>query len=219
MKKLQKGGKTMVFLFGIILMIILSIVLLIFSKIGIEVIDFKFSSQTKRYFNQDYKVILKLYAFGCIPIFKMTITKEKLEKIKVKEKIENIDVNMLQKDPFFHKELLDAIKKVKIEIEKLNLNIEIGTENVILTAILVPVVSTIIAILLRKNGKCFENQIFIVSPVYQNKNLVNIAISGIFEMEMRHIITIIYRLIKKAKKGGKKYERTSHRRAYDYGYE
>ncbi len=209
----------MVFLFFIMIGVIVITGILIFSKIEIEVISLKFFSQAKRHFNQDYKMILKLYAFGLFPILKITFTKARLEKIKVKQKIEKIDVSMLQKDPFFHKELLDVIKKMNMNIEKLYLNIEIGTENAVLTSILVPAISTIIAVLLRKKVKKFENQVYIVNPVYQNQNLVNIAISGIFKIEMRHIITIIYRFLKKEKKGGKKYERTSHRRAYDYGYE
>ena len=106
-----------------------------------------------------------------------------------------------------------------IEIKNINLKIDIGTENAIWTSIIVPTISTTIAFLLRKMVKRFENQIFIMNPIYKNQNLVNLFISGIFEVKMRHIINIIYFLIKKEKKGVKKYERTSNRGPYDYGYE
>ena len=58
-----------------------------------------------------------------------------------------------------------------------------------------------------------------MNPVYQNQNLVNLSVSGIFEVKLRHIINIIYILNRKEKKGVKKYERTSNRGSYDYSYE
>ena len=91
-----------------------------------------------------------------------------------------------------------------------------GSRWFVLTAIIVPVISTMIALLLRKNMKRLENQTFIIHPIYQNQNLVNLSVSGIFEVKISHIINIIYIL---NRKGVKEYERTSNRRAYDYSYE
>ena len=82
----------MVFIFVLILII----VLLVFSRIRIEVINLKFSSQTKRHINKDYKVIIKLCILKKIPILKVNITKTKLEKMKIKEKIKNIDFKIIQ---------------------------------------------------------------------------------------------------------------------------
>ena len=64
--------------------------MLVFSRIRIEVINFKFSSQTKRHINKDYKVIIKLCILKKIPILKVNITKTKLEKMKIKEKIKDM---------------------------------------------------------------------------------------------------------------------------------
>ena len=62
-----------------------------------------------------------------------------------------------------------------------------------------------------------EDKIFYnVEPIYNSQNLINIAISGIFQIKMIHIINTIYVL---NKKGGIEYERTSNRRSYDYSYE
>ena len=115
------------------------------------------------------------------------------------------------------KNFFKAIKKINLKIEKLNLNMEIGTENATLTSVIVPAISTIIAIYLRKKIKNYENQTFIIQPVYQNQNLINIYISGIFEIKMIHIIDMLYMLNKKGEV--KNYERTSNRRTYDYSYE
>ena len=195
------------------------VVILFFSKIRIQIINFRFHSQMQRHINKDYKIVVRLYALSFIPIFKISITKEKLEKIKLKERIKNIDFKWLEDNKKIDKKMLGAIKKLNILIRDINLQVELGTENASLTAILVPAISTVIAIILRKKVKNFENQIFMIHPIYQNQNLVNLYISGIFEIKMSHIINIIYMLNKKEKKGVKKYERTSHRRTYDYSYE
>ncbi len=203
----------MVFIFVLILII----VLLVFSRIRIEVINFKFSSQTKRHINKDYKVIIKLCILKKIPILKVNITKTKLEKMKIKEKIKNIDFKIIQNKNKFDKNVIKAIKKSNININKINLNLEIGTENATLTSVIVPAISTILAILLSRKIENPKNQLFIIQPVYINQNLINIVFSGIFEMKMIHIINIIY--ILNRKKGVNKHERTSNRRSYDYSYE
>ena len=203
----------MVFIFVLILII----VLLVFSRIRIEVINFKFSSQTKRHINKDYKVIIKLCILKKIPILKVNITKTKLEKMKIKEKIKNIDFKIIQNKNKFDKNAIKAIKKSNININKINLKLEIGTENATLTSVIVPTISTILAILLSRKIENPKNQLFIIQPVYINQNLINIVFSGIFEMKMIHIINIIY--ILNRKKGVNKHERTSNRRSYDYSYE
>ena len=208
----------MVFLFLFIAIVTLAIILF-FSKIRIQIINFKFNSQKQRHINKDYKIIVKLYAFGFIPIFKISITKNKLEKIRLKEKIKNVDFNYLEENLPFSKEIGKAIKRLHLSIKSLNLYVDIGTENASLTSMIVPIIGTIIAMVLRKKMNNLENQVFIIQPIYQNQNLVNLYVSGIFEVKMSHIINIIYMLNKKERKGVKKYERTSHRRAYDYSYE
>lgn len=208
----------MVFLFVFITIIILAIIL-IFSKIKIQIINFKFNSQLQRHINKDYKIIIQLNAFSFIPIFRINITKTKLEKMKLKEKIRNIDFKVLEDNRKLDKKILKAIKKLNLSIKNINLYIDIGTENASLTSVIVPAISTVLAIILRKKVKNFEDQIFIINPIYQNQNLVNLSVSGIFEIKISHIINIIYILNKKEKKGVKEYERTSHRRSYGYSYE
>lgn len=208
----------MVFLF-VCIAILIVVISLILAKIKIEIIDFRFCSRTKRHLNKNYNVIVKLCIFGFIPIFKIDITKTKLEKMKLKEKIKNFDFKKLKDNPKLDKNILTIIKNINIGIKNLELYVDIGTENASLTAILVPAISTVIAIILHKTVKDFDNQIFVIHPVYQNQNLVNISVSGIFEIKMSHIINIIYILKKKEKKGVKEYERTSHRRSYGYSYE
>ena len=221
MEKLIKSFKEailLVFLFVLLAMIVIAIILF-FLRIQIQIVNLKFCSKSSRHINQDYKIVLKLCAFGAIPIFKMCLTKEKLEKIRLKEKVQDIDFTALEKKFSLDRSFWQIIKKLDISIKNINLHIDVGTQNAVLTSMIVPAISTVIAIILRKKVKKFENQIFIMNPVYQNQNLVNISVSGIFEIKISHIINIIYMFNKKDKKGVKEYERTSHRRSYGYSYE
>lgn len=206
----------MVFLF-ILLAVVIITVIFTFAKIQIQIVNLKFYSQKQRHINPDYKIIIRVLVLGKIPVFKINITKTKLEKLRLKERVKQIDWEILQNKNNFDKDLLKAIKILNLNIRKINLNIELGTENASLTSIIVPALSTVIAILLRKKIKNYEDQIFIIQPLYCNQNLINILLSGIFELKMNHIISMICVLNKK--EGVKKYERTSNRRSYDYGYE
>ena len=206
----------MVFLF-ILLAVVIITEIFTFAKIQIQIVNLKFYSQKQRHINPDYKIIIRVLVLGKIPVLKINITKTKLEKLRLKERVKQIDWEILQDKNNFDKDLLKAIKILNLNIRKINLNIELGTENASLTSIIVPALSTVIAILLRKKIKNYEDQIFIIQPLYCNQNLINILLSGIFELKMNHIISMICVLNKK--EGVKKYERTSNRRSYDYGYE
>lgn len=202
----------MVFLF-----VFLVFILLIFSKIQIQIDNLSFSSNRIRHINKDYQIIIKLLVFSKIPIFKYNITKTKLEKLRLKEKVRNMDFKILKNRNKFDKKMLKATKKINISIKKIKLYIELGTENASLTSIIIPIVSTVIANIFYKKVENYKNQNFTIKPIYINQNLINILIDGIFEIKMIHIINIIYILNKK--EGVKKYERTSNRRSYDYSYE
>lgn len=210
----------MVFLF-VLLLITVIILLFLSIKIRIQIVDFRFTSQSRQHVNNNYKLIIKLYILNRLPIMKIVIDKEKIEKFKsniyIENKIKNINLKLIQDINIFDKRIFKAIKKLNLQIKNINLNIDFGTENASLTAIIVPIISTVIAIMVKKKMKKYEDQKYIINPIYINQNLINIALSGIFEVKMIHIINIIYILNKK--EGVKEYERTSNRRSYDYGYE
>lgn len=210
----------MVFLF-VLLLITVIILLFLSIKIRIQIVDFRFTSQSRQHVNNNYKLIIKLYILNRLPIMKIVIDKEKIEKFKsniyIENKIKNINLKLIQDINIFDKRIFKAIKKLDLQIRNINLSIDFGTENASLTAIIVPIISTVIAIMVKKKMKKYEDQKYIINPIYINQNLINIALSGIFEIKMIHIINIIYILNKK--EGVKEYERTSNRRSYDYGYE
>ncbi len=223
-----KNGKTninllmevdiLVFLFVFAFIILITIILL-FSKIKININKFNYLSINPKNKKTDYTIIIQLIILKKFPILEIKFNKNniiKIEKIKrkIKNKFETFDFTEIEKD-------IEIIKKLKIDIDKINLNIEIGTENAVLTSFIIPVVATLLTYILKnsiKNNviKSEENK-FKIQPIYYNQNLLNILFSGIFEIKMIHIINIIYILRKK--EGVKEYERTSNRRTYGYSYE
>ena len=206
----------MVFLY-IMGFIFVILIIFIFSKVQIKIENFKFTSETKRHINTDYKLVIKLYILSKIPILKISINKKFIERLKVKEKMKTLEMELIENKLKIDKAFLKAMKKLDINIKHLNLRIDLGTENASFTSIIIPILSTIISMLLRNRIKDYKNQHYIVNPIFTNQNLINIELSSIFEIKMIHIIDSIYVLNKK--EGEDKYERTSNRRAYDNCYE
>lgn len=195
----------MVFLFVFAFIILITIILL-FSKIKINVNKFNYLSINPKNKKTDYTIIIQLIILKKFSIFEIKFNKNnimKIEKIKqkIKNKFETFDFTEIKKNKEVKKKILKIIKKLKIDIDKINLNIEIGTENAVLTSFIIPVVATLLTYILKnsiKNNviKSEENK-FKIKPIYYNQNLLNILFSGIFEIEMIHIINIICILIKK----------------------
>lgn len=208
----------MVFLFVLVALLII-LLILVFSKIQIQLLNFELSSINKIHVNPTYEGELKWYIFTKIPIIKIKLNKNNIKKFKLKEKFIDFDIKIWEERKKFDKDFFKIIRKLKFYIKQLNLKIDIGTENAALTSIIVPIISSVIALFLRNKIRTNEEQYFMIQPIYKNQNYLNIELSGIFEMKMNHIINIIYLLIKKDKKGEDKYERTSNRRSYDYSYE
>lgn len=182
----------MVFLFIITIFLFFVVFISLFSKIKIQIKNFEFTSENEKHINNNYKIIIKLYLFGKIPILKSVINNEKLKKLKVSKRIKNIDLDRIELNHNFNENAINFFKNIKMQIENINLNMEIGTENAALTGIIIPIISTIIDIYLGRKVKDYKGQTFIIKPLYINKNLVNIAFSGIFEIKVIHIINIIY---------------------------
>ena len=208
----------MVFLFILLILCIL-LLIIVFSKIRIDVKKFEYCSANKKHINPNYYLQLSCIILNKIPIIKIKLNKHTVKKLKLKDKFVDIDVKMWEERKKIDKETISIIKKIDFAIRKLKLKIDIGTENSAITSLLIPIVSTVISFLLRNKMKTKEEQTYIVQPIYNNQNYLNITISGIFEIKMNHIINVVYLLSRKKKKGVKKYERTSNRRSYDYSYE
>ena len=212
----------MVFLFILLIFLVLGLVILT-SKLDIRMINLIIDSQSKKYINDRYEIIIKLKIFGNIPILRFTMNKNKLRKIqqswKMNEKVKQLEKNILQNKDKFDMKMIKGVKEFSknIYMENLDLEVELGTENAFLTSMLVAFFSSILAISFSIMHVKEKNIVYEIEPVYRNENFIKIEISGIFQIKLIHIINTIYVLNKKG--GRKNHERTSNRRSYDYSYE
>jgi len=148
-------------------------------------------------------------------IFKISITDEKIKKKRINELIQNLDI--VKDKNIFEIKIIDGLKRLNINLEKLDLKVYLGTEDAAITAILVGIISSGLAIILRNKTQNLNNVRFETIPIYQDKNYFKIYLNGIFITNMIHIIYIIYILIKKGRV--ENHDRTSDRRAYAYSDE
>ena len=165
-------------------------------RIKIKFKDFEFSSQKKEHLNKNYKIEITIYTFNFIPISKLKITNKKINKALSNEKIKKVineqKTKIIENRKNIDIEAIKEIKNIKMEIDEMNLKISLGTEDAAITAFIIPIISTFIAIILsQKVRKYNDNQKFSIQPVYINQNLINIEFSGIFQIKMIHIINTI----------------------------
>ena len=206
----------------IILIISIFLILIITVKVEVKIQNIKYNSEKvkgERLAN-NYQIIIKILTLEKIPIFRLKINKSKIEKInakthlnqKIEEEIQKQDIAKaieMEKKYDLKKLIPEVYKNIKLETENINLKIDIGTENVVLTSFIIPIISTILAFTVKRN--------FEVQPIYQNKNIIKFELNGIFSVKMIHIIDTI--CILKKKRRVYKNERTSNRRTYDNCYE
>lgn len=196
----------MFFLF-ILVIITLSIIT---SKIRIQIVDLKFTSQKldNRHMNKHYKFIITLCIFYNIPILKLKITEKDIKKIenneKLKQKIKQQKKEITKKINKKSVKILKELKNIKLNIKDINLKIKLGTEDAALTAVIIPIISTVISMFLKNNITKFTNQIFSVQPVYINENIINISLDSVFEIEVLLIINTLIIINKKYNRCNKK---------------
>ena len=201
-----------------LLIFLIMFLALITIRIQIKLKNIEFNSNKQEHFNKNFIVEIKLYIFNFIPILKSKITNKKILKIINNEKIKKELKLVENRKDIDIKTTINLLKNIKVQIDEMKLDVTVGTEDASITAFMIPIMSTVIAIFLsRQVHEYNDKQIFSIKPIYINQNLINIEFSGIFQIKMIHIINTICILNKKRK--GDINERTSDRRTYDYGYE
>lgn len=207
-------------LFGIIITILLIFTILLLSKLQIEIKNLKIGNkeENKGRIKDKYEVKITLYFLKKIPILWFRLNDKRIRKISNSKQLEKIDLKAIEKNIKFNKETLEIIKNIKIKISKLNLRIDLGTEDVIFTSYLIAFIASLIGLILphivQKNK--INNCKYIVNPIYQNRNIYHVNLDSIISIKIVHII---YSMLIFIKKGRDKHERTSNRRAYAYRYE
>ena len=108
---------------------------------------------------------------------------------------------------------IDVLKKLDPKLEKIKLDLKLGTEDVVLTSFLIVIVSIIISMMLSKIIKKYDEKKYkyMIIPVYNNSNSIKITLEGIIDIKLVNIISIIFRLWFRRDKIDK---RTSDRGSY-----
>lgn len=208
----------MAFLFILLIITILINVIILLSKIQIQIKNVHFnSSKPKGKLDANYKIIIIVYIIKKIPILKINVTQSKLKKLKLKEKVRQAEIDIIQNKKKIDKEILYELRKIKVQIKYWNLELLLGTEDAKITALIVGYLSIFLGIYLNKKISKHENKKFSIQPVYIGQNILKLIFEGIFEIKTVNIINIIWNLKKKERRNGN--ERTSNRRTYDYSYE
>ena len=208
-------------LLGTIIFLLLIFTIFLFSTLQIEIKNLKIGNKQKT--NQTrikdkYEIKITLYFLKKIPILWFRLNNRKIGKIYNSKQLEKIDFKKIQKQHPINKNTLETVKNIKIKISKLNLRIDIGTEDAIITSYLTSFIASIIGIILPhitekdKIEKCH----YIINPIYQNRNEYHISLDSIISIKIVHII---YSMLIFTKKGREKYERSPNRRSYAYRYE
>lgn len=211
----------LIFLGIMVVLLSLTFVLILSTiKISIENVSISNYDQiTKDITNNRYSIKISLYLLNKIKIFTKKLSNKNI-KNKYKKLIkEKIDIDQIKRENLMNKENLDILRKLEIKISKLNLNVEIGTEDIFLTTGIVFILSTIISIILPRLIEKYEEDKYKyqIHPIYKDDNLFKIDLDCIISVKMVHIIYIIYIVLQR--KRVDKNDRTSNRRAYDYSYE
>lgn len=206
------------FLFGLIILIGITAILIIASTLHIQIKNLSISNmQTKN--NTKYAIIFSIYFANKIKYIWFNLNSKRAKKIYSKVQLEKIDLKKFKK--VFKLSDLKELTKLHLKISDLNLDMNIGTKSPLVTSFLVVTISNAISLLLPhlvnnlKDNRYFYN----IKPLYYNKELYKINLDCIIEIKMVHIINVIYYIF--LKKGRRKNEQstTSNRKSYAYSHE
>lgn len=169
-----------------------------------------------------FKINVGLYLFGIIKIFSIYLENDGVrifgkkisyKKMKLNEPFKNINFKDLKED--FK---LSELKKWKLNLESLDLRLDMGFENVLLTSFSIFIISTSLSFLVRNLIKKYipEKYKYVIKPHYRNGNKIDLSLNGIISINTVHIISILFKYKQRREKV---YERTSYRRSYENSYE
>lgn len=190
---------------------------LIFSKVKLVINKLELDNTVcKQGYLRDIDGRIKIYLFGIIKILSIKINKTRIKKASIKnflnkDKLTAIEGKIAKNVSFKD---IKEVKNIKINLEKLDMNLNLGTEDVIITSLLIFVISNIVTFIVVKNiNKTNKKKYhYIINPCYQNKNVFILDVNCIISIKTVHIINMLYRFLKRSEK---KDERASNRRSYD----
>ena len=165
----------MFFLFILVIFTIL-IIAIHTSKIGIDIKNLIIDTDAEEKINEDGKIYVYLLLFNKIKLFRKNVRNIPMKDVKFETS--DFDIKIFKN------------KDIKINylelIQNIDLNVNIGTEDAGITAILVGILAGILGIIIKKPK-------YQILPIYANRNLLKINLNGIFTIYLMHYI---YKFIK-----------------------
>ena len=203
---------------ALIFALIFAIVFIILnSTVKICVNKFAINSINKKLDKCSY-ILIELYFLNKIRFLKFKLDSKKIRKIYRKNNLKQINIRNIKKYTPFTKDIINLFYNLNFKIVKLRFKLNIGTINIHLTTILILIISNIIPVILYKNADNKSEIKYIINPIYKDKNISDISLDCIINIEIVHIIYILIKILK-IKRRVVKDVRTSDRRSYEYSYE
>ena len=173
----------MFFLFILISLIIFGIAIYT-SRIGVEIENLQIDTQQPKgkKFNKESRIYIYLLIFNKIKLYKKDIRNMDKKNIKFQKK--DIDIKFF-KDRDIKIDYKQLLEKIDIYFEKIDLNLQLSTEDAALTAILTGIISASFGIILKKPK-------YEIIPIFSNKNFLKIKLDCIFSV---HLMQYIYKLM------------------------
>lgn len=172
----------MFFLFILVIFTIL-IIAIHTSKIGIDIKNLIIDTDAEEKINEDGKIYVYLLLFNKIKLFRKNVRNIPMKDVKFEKS--DFDIKIF-KNKDIKINYLELIQNINIDIKNIDLNVNIGTEDAGITAILVGILAGILGIIIKKPR-------YQILPIYANRNLLKINLNGIFTIYLMHYI---YKFIK-----------------------
>ena len=172
----------MFFLFILVIFTIL-IIAIHTSKIGIDIENLIIDTDAEEKINEDVKIYVYLLLFNKIKLFRKNVRSLPMKDVKFETS--DFDIKIF-KNKDIKINYLELIQNINIDIKNIDLNVNIGTEDAGITAILVGILAGILGIIIKKPK-------YQILPIYANRNLLKINLNGIFTI---YLIHYIYKFIK-----------------------
>ena len=171
------------FLFILINLIILGIAIYT-SRIGVEIENLQIDTQQPKgqKINKESRIYIYLLIFNKNKLYKKDMRNMDKQNIKFQNK--DIDIKFF-KDRDIKIDYKQLLEKIDIYFEKIDLNIQLSTEDAALTAILTGIISASLGIILKKPK-------YEVIPIFSNKNFLKLKLDCIFSV---HLMQYIYKLM------------------------
>lgn len=172
----------MFFLFILVIFTIL-IIAIHTSKIGIDIKNLIIDTDAEEKINEDGKIYVYLLLFNKVKLFRKNVRNIPMKDVKFETS--DFDIKIF-KNKDIKINYLELIQNINIDIKNIDLNVNIGTEDAGITAILVGILAGILGIIIKKSK-------YQILPIYANRNLLKINLNGIFTIYLMHYI---YKFIK-----------------------